>query len=342
MRPPVCSLVLALSLTFAGAPTGHAAESPIPTGEAAKLAVLPLKIDGQVDEVTRTRWTASLRDGLSRGNAEVVDDAQVAPYIEGSCNQQSCYDKVRANSGATHIVRATVVNKNRDYLLKIDLLDARTGSVVVSSEDRCEICGSEEVGKSLDSQGALLQTRLAAQGKGPAVLYLDTSPSGAIVFIDGEAVGTTPLERPVLEGQHKVRVSLNGYVAEERELSFVNGVREELKLPLQRTPGNPRTRALGAAGVAGGILLIGGGIGLVILDDFEYKKNCDGVNKDADGDCKYVYNTGPLGAVLIGAGAILGTLGAVALHRHRGATPARTKQERAFVVPRGLGVMGRF
>jgi len=332
--------VLALSLTFAGAPTGHAAESPIPTGEAAKLAVLPLKIDGQVDEVTRTRWTASLRDGLTRGNAEVVDDAQVAPYIEGSCNQQSCYDKVRANSGATHIVRATVVNKNRDYLLKIDLLDARTGSVVVSSEDRCEICGSEEVGKSLDSQGALLQTRLAAQGKGPAVLYLDTSPSGAIVFIDGEAVGTTPLERPVLEGQHKVRVSLSGYVAEERALSFVNGVREELKLPLQRTPGNPRTRALGAAGVAGGILLIGGGIGLVILDDVDYKKNCDGVNIDADGDCKFVYNTGPLGAVLIGAGAIVGTLGAVAIHRHRGAAPA--KKERAFVVPRGLGVMGRF
>lgn len=344
MRTPVCSFVLALSLTFAGAPAVGAAQEPaIPTADAQRLAVLPLRIDGQVDEVTRTRWTASLRDGLARGNAAVVDDAQVAPYIEGSCDRQSCYDKVRANSGATHIVRATVVNKNRDYLLKLDLIDARTGSVVVSSEDRCEICGNEEVGKSLDSQGALLQTRLAAQGKGPAVLFLDTDPSGAIVFIDGEAVGTTPLERPVLEGQHKVRVSLNGYVAEEREFNFVNGVREELKLPLQRTPGNPRTRALGAAGLAGGILLIGTGIALVALDDREYKKNCSGANKDIDGDCKYVYNTGPLGAVIIGVGAILGTLGAVALHRHRGASPAKDKaKERAFILPTGFGVRGRF
>jgi hypothetical protein len=54
-----------------------------------------------------------------------------------------------------------------------------------------------------------------------------------------------------------------------------------------------------------------------------------------------VYGTGPLGSVLIGVGAILGTLGAVALHRHRGATPAK-KKERAFILPTGLGVRGRF
>jgi hypothetical protein len=341
VRPPRRSaLVLSLSLILAGVPGVRAAEPSIPTAEAQRLAVLPLRIDGQADEVSRTRWTASLREGLARGTSEVVDDAKVAPYIEGSCDRQGCYDKIRANSGATHIVRATVVNKNRDYILKLDLIDASTGTVVLSSDDRCEICGTEEVGKLLDSQGALLQTRLAAQGKGPAVLFLDTSPSGAIVFIDGEAVGTTPLERPVLEGDHKVRVSLNGYVAEERELNFVGGVREELKLSLQRTPGNPKTRALGVVGLTGGILLIGTGIALLALDDAEYKKNCTAANMDADGDCPRVYNTGPLGAVIIGVGAILGTLGAVAIHRHRGA--ALPKKQRAFVVPTGLGVIGRF
>lgn len=329
---------------FTGVSVARAAEPALPTTEGQRLAVLPLRVEGQVDDVTRKRWTAALRDGLSRGDSQVVVDAQVAPYIDGACDRQSCYDKIRANSGATHIVRATVVQKNRDYLLKIDLLDARTGSVVVSSDDRCEICGNEEVGKLLDSQGALLQTRLAAQGKGPAVLYLDTSPGGAIVFIDGEAVGTTPLERPVLEGDHKVRVSLNGYVAEERALTFVNGVREEVKMSLQRTPGNPKTRALGAAGLAGGILMIGTGIALVALDDVEYRRGdkCTGANIDADGDCKFVYNTGPLGAVFIGVGAILGTLGAVALHRHRGAAKDKKGKDRAQVLPSGLGVFGRF
>lgn len=340
MRPPVRSaLVLSLGLTLAGSPAVHA-EPAIPTADAQKLAVLPLRIDGQVDEVARTRWMAALRGGLARGSSEVIADAQVAPWIEGSCDRQSCYDKVRANSGATHVVRATVVQKNRDYLLKLALIDASTGVEALSSEDRCEICGTEEVADLLDSQGALLQARLAAQGKGPGVLFLDTKPSGAIVFIDDEAVGTTPLERPILAGPHKVRVNLNGYVAEERELSFVNGVRQELKLSLHRTPGNPRTRAIGAVGLTGGILLIGAGIALVALDDAPYKKNCTGNNVDIDGDCKFVYNTGPLGAVFIGVGAILGTLGAVAIHRNRGA--AAPKKQRAFVVPGGFGLMGRF
>ena len=37
---------------------------------------------------------------------------------------------------------------------------------------------------------------------------------------------------------------------------------------------------------------------------------------------------------------VAGTLGAVAIHRHRGA--AKAKKERAMVIPTGLGVMGRF
>jgi hypothetical protein len=337
VRPPLCSVLLSLSLMFAGVPARRAAAAEPAVERETKIVVLPLRIDGQVDEAARTRWTEGLRGGLSRGSLTVVPDAEVRPYLEGSCDRQACYDKVRANTGATHIVRPTVVIKNRDYLLKLDLLEASTGKVLMSNEDRCEICGTEEVAGLLDSQGALLQTRLAAQGKGPAVLMLDTRPSGALVLVDGEVVGTTPLERPVLEGPHKIRVSLDGYVAEEREINFVNGVREEVSLPLQRTPGNPKTRALGAAGLAGGLVLVAGGITLVALDDREYP--CKDAEMDAQGDCPDLFNTAVAGALMIGAGAILGTLGAVALHRHRGAKPG---SKRAQVVPTGLGLRLRF
>ncbi len=331
--------MLSLCVALAGVQV-RAAEAA--AGEEPRLVVLPLRVDGQIDAATRERWTAGLRDGLGRGDASLVDPAVVAPFIEGSCDRQTCYDRVRANSGATHLVRTTVVAKNRDFLLKLDLVDARTGEVVLSEDENCEICGSEEVVSLLDSQGALLQTRLAAMGTGPAVLVLDTKPAGALVYVDGEVVGTTPLERPVLEGSHKIRVSLNGYVAEERELKLVNGAREELNLTLQRTPGNPKTKALGAAGLAGGLLLLGAGVALVALDDTPYKPTCKGDGVDADGDCKSLYGTGPLGSVLIGAGAILGTIGAVALYRHRGARLDKHKGKRSVVVPTGLGVAGRF
>lgn len=333
--------MLSLCLSLAGVQVQAA---PAPGGDEPRLAVLPLRVEGTIDGETRERWTAGLRDGLLRGQAQLVDPAQVTPYLEGNCDRQSCYDRVRANSGATHILRTTVVAKNRDFILKLDLIDAKTGEVVLSEGETCEICGSTELVTLLDSQGALLQTRLAAMGSGPAVLVLDTRPSGALVFIDGEVVGTTPLERPVLEGSHKIRVSLNGYVAEERELTLVNGAREEVELSLQRTPGNPKSRALGAAGLAGGLVMLGAGIALVALDDAPYKKTCVGDGVDAQGDCKSLYGTGPLGSVLIGVGAILGTIGTVALIRNRGAKQGEraAKKERAAVVPTGLGIAGRF
>ena len=43
-------------------------------------------------------------------------------------------------------------------------IDAKTGEVVLSEGETCEICGSTELVTLLDSQGALLQTRLAAMG----------------------------------------------------------------------------------------------------------------------------------------------------------------------------------
>ena len=334
--------MLSLCLALAGAPVHAAAPAAAAgavQGEAQRLAVLPLRVDGQVDAETRERWTEGLRKGLERGDAALVGPAAVAPHLDGSCDRQACYDKLRTGSGATHVVRTTVVAKNRDFILKLDLIDATTGAVVLTEDDVCEICGAEEMVTLLDSQGAMLQTRLAAMSTGPAVLILDSKPSGAVVFIDGEIVGKTPLERPVLEGSHKIRVSLDGYVAEERELKLVNGAQERLQVDLQRTPGSGKSRALGAAGLSGGLLLLVSGVALLVLDDLEYNKNCSGANKDADGDCRFLYNTGPLGGALIGVGAILGTLGAVALHRNRG---ARTDRRRAHVAPRGLGLVGRF
>lgn len=334
MRTPLCVL---LSCALATAPLSAGADATDINAER-KIAVLPLKVEGKVDEATRREWTNGLRRGIGRGDFVVAEQAQVEGVADAACDSKSCWDKLRGATQATHLVRTQVTIKNRDYALKLQLVDASSGAVIVSTEDRCEICGVEEVSNLLDSQGALLQTRLAAMGKGPPVLVVDTKPSGALVFVDDEVVGTTPLERPVLEGAHKVRVSLPGYVAEERELSLVPGVREQVTLELQRTPGSPKRRALGAAAFGGGLALLGGGLALVAIDDREYKGDCSGMNVDADGQCKWLFNTAVGGAVAAVAGAVLTTLGVVALVRNRNVKPAR----QAWVVPRGLGVFGRF
>lgn len=338
MRTPLCVL---LSCSLAAAPWTLAEAQAARETEAEperRLAALPLRVAGQADEATRKAWTEGLRRGLSRGSFGVVEQADVDAIGDASCDRQGCWDRIRS-TGATHFVRTAVELKNRDVAVALDLVDAKSGKVLVSTGDTCEICGVEEVVNLLDSQGALLQTRLAAMGKGSPVLVIATDPPGALVSIDGEVVGTTPLERAVLEGAHKVRVSLNGYVAEERSLTLVPGVREQVALDLQRTPGNPKTRVLGAVALGGGVALLGGGIALLALDDVEYKPRCEGINIDADGDCRYLYNTAWGGAAMAISGAVLVTLGIVALVRNRG--PVRPAKQ-ARVLPTGLGLQARF
>ncbi|WAS92451.1 PEGA domain-containing protein [Nannocystis punicea] len=338
MRVPLCVLLgWLLAMPPAGvvwaAPAGGAATQ----ATSVQIAVAPLQVAGQVDEATRTGWVAGLRRGLGRGNFTLLEQEVADRAGEPGCERQACLDALR-QAGATHVVRTGITMKSRDFLLELELVDAASGAVIFKSQEKCEICGVGEVADLLDSQGALLQTRLAALGQGPPVLVLDTRPSGALVYVDGEVVGTTPLERPLLAGARKIRVTMNGYVAEEREQTFVAGAREDVVIELQRTPGNPRSRALGGAALGGGVALLGAGVALLALDDMPFKKRCSGTEVDADGDCRWLYNTGWGGAALAVSGAVLLTLGIVALVRNRAPRPSRS----AVVLPTGLGVMARF
>jgi PEGA domain len=45
-----------------------------------------------------------------------------------------------------------------------------------------------------------------------APLAIESKPSGAVVFLDGKQVGTTPLTFPLVKvGAHAVRITLEGY-----------------------------------------------------------------------------------------------------------------------------------
>lgn len=239
-----------------------------------RLGVLPLRVEGRVDEATRTSWVAGLRGGLSRGSAPLVDEVALAQALAG-CVEQECLDRAR-ESGATHAVRGGVAKQSRDFLLELEVVDLATGEVVVRSAETCEICGVAEVTELLDSQGALLQTRLEALGKEPPA---DT----------------------------------------------------------RWAPGSPRQRALGWAALGGGVGLFGAGVTLLALDDRPYKKRCTGADRDAEGDCRWVFKTSWGGAALAVTGAVLVTLGIVALVRNRA---LRTK--RMTVLPTGLGLVARF
>ncbi len=318
---------VALLLMVAGLPVAHAQDPTLPeptasgdaAGAGATAAILPLAIDGEISDVDRDALTTELVDGLRRGAFAVVEPSEVAAAESNAstCANADCVKKISGATGATHVVRARVLIEDRDYTVTVDLYDGGSGTVVASSSDNCEICGIAEAGNLMATAAATLRTKLDALAQGPATLAVTSEPAGAEVRIDGELVGTTPFEGPVIAGKHVLRLSLEGYITVEREVTFVEGVKENRSFQLDKVPSRLPNRpwgwaaiGLGAAGLVTSAVFFAfdaqnGGEGR----PYKLGGACDGDNVDADGDCREVWDTELIAYPTAIAGAALTTLG---------------------------------
>jgi len=343
-----CSLALTLALAAAplqasatAAPSTAAAPSTGPAELAAadsRLAVLAIAVTGTADESTGPRLLGHLKKGLERGAFTIVDPAEVERHAPDGCSEQRCLTALRTQASASFALRAKIAVNDRDYVVHLDLLDTRTGDVLATSEERCDLCGSAEAGNLVATQSALLRRALEDIIQGPSRLVVDSQPAGALVLVDNQLIGTTPVDQPVLEGEHVVRVMLDGYVSDERKVKLQRGVRERLDLQLRRSPRLARTRSVGWATLFTGVPVVAAGVGLLILDGRE--KRCDAGDRDILGNCPYVYNTDLGGAAALAAGTALITIGAMLLLRTRDRPQPR--RPRAFIGPTGFSVVGRF
>lgn len=334
---------------------------PVVAAEPAKprAAIVPLAIEGELSEADRATLTERLVDGLQRGNFEIVtpDAVQGAKADAVDCGKPKCFAQIADATDATHVVRTKIVVRDRDYDVEIELYDGRTGSSLAKTTEGCEICGIADAADLVDSGAATLRTKLDALAKGPSTVALTSSPDGAEVRIDGEIVGVTPLERPVVPGKRVLRVSKEGYIAVEREVTFVEGVSEQLSFELEKVPSRLPSRPWGWVSLGLGIGGVGAAIAFAVLGGKDppvpYKVGgaCRGENVDADGDCRRVWNTEwhVLGFGL--AGAALTTLGIAILLNTRAKPKGERKADRKAkkkasanfgVGPGSFTVRGRF
>lgn len=73
----------------------------------------------------------------------------------------------------------------------------------------------------------------------PAKLTVQSSPTGATVFVDGQKVGVTPYERPIRGGGRRVAVELRG-VREERDVVLQFGEPQTVDFRLSGVPAESR------------------------------------------------------------------------------------------------------
>lgn len=315
--------------------------APPPQGSGrSRLAVLPIVIAGTQNATIAPRVLGHLQQGLARGAFTLVGAAEVERLAAGACDV-ACLARLGAATGATFALRTEVTVNDRDYKVHLELVRTADGTVVAASDERCDLCGRDELGVLVETQAALLRKELEGQIKGPPRVTITTSPPGALIFIDGEIVGQSPLERTLVDGKHVVRVALDGYIAEERPLTLSAGVREAVDIQLRREPRAARLRAVGWAGVGVGVPALAAGVALLVLNGRPIRSDCDAAdrNQDLGGNCRWIHDTDWGGAVALAAGAALLGVGITLIRFHRRG-PSAT--DRAGLRPGGLGLVGRF
>jgi hypothetical protein len=75
----------------------------------------------------------------------------------------------------------------------------------------------------------------AIQEGSAALLYVQSSPAGAEVYLDGQLVTTTPFQlSEITPGQHTIRIELQGYRTWSSLISVEPGARIRIAAALER------------------------------------------------------------------------------------------------------------
>lgn len=107
--------------------------------------------------------------------------------------------------GVTPVVVENVPKGNASVSFRLKGFRGETRQVVVSPDGRSQTVNVKLTGL-------------------PATLKVVSEPEGARVFVDGDYQGKTPTSAPQLAaGRHTVRVELNGFADQEREVTVENG-----------------------------------------------------------------------------------------------------------------------
>lgn len=252
-----------------------------------------------------------------------------APATASCLSERRCIGELLSKNEAEALLQARITaspaQKDMDYEVELDLIDAQVLLSAANERLRCAACTLPQATAQLSTAVAKLLERGRARARG--TLALDSSPSGAMVFLNGQQMGTTPYERPVFAGDQRLELRLQGYENRLLELRVEKGevvsrtvALEQAALkaaPAALLPAAPRPAdrrrsrlplwlGLGLAGA--GVLL--GGFGISALS---VSQSCSPETPPTALHCRDYYDSTPTGGALLGVGLGLVVGGAIAV-----------------------------
>lgn len=228
--------------------------------------------------------------------------------------------EARASTSNVVAIRVEVTSKKtKDVRITIEWFVK--GHNAVSSRRSCDACTDATLSTTLDAMlSDLAKSKPGMMGR----IKVGGEP-GMSVLLDGATIGVTPLEQPIVAGEHKVRLAQDGRMGEEKVVTVAaDGTTEvELTAPPAVTP--PKSsRVMIGVGLAG----IGAGAALYLTSE------------EPSGMNRTYRDTKKLGLGVAGGGAALALAGVIiilATGGNSGPTVAMTSDGGTVV-----GWVGRF
>jgi hypothetical protein len=192
----------------------------------------------------------------------------------------------------------------------------------------CERCTDVTLRSTADELMAAL-VALGGNAKTAGKVKISSTPAGAKVVIDGDAIGVTPLEYDLKSGSHKVTVSHADHREDSRDFTISSGETTTLDISLE-TSG--RSKKLVPA------ILLGSGAALLVTGVVLFALDEDHPAPVGPQEPTY-RDTAPLGIGLAIGGAVVGGIGGYLLYRQK-----RSSAPVAAVTPNGatFGWAGSF
>ena len=247
----------------------------------------------------------SFGEGITKREREPLRE-RFNHVLETVCAPPPCTEECSEDEAR---VGVEIRGDDRNYTLEWTADDPRLGEPLTLTSP-CELCSLVELQDQLATDLGSLCSALSSLDAGPGRLRVMSTPSGAVVRVNGRKVGKTPWSGELAAGDYAVEIEARGYESESRTLQLVGGgVEESLSVILMSEATGPslarRPWWPAWTGIGVGVVLGIAGTALIAINGKEWGGRCTGPNVDAFGNCSHVYATRPLGIALasIGAGA---------------------------------------
>ena len=97
----------------------------------------------------------------------------------GSCDGPTCLQELARTSGARYLLRGTCVIEGSTYRVRLDLVDGATGTVTVSRQDTCEICTEHDVVEATNIAASALKATFDRTARESTT---STSSAGTVAY----------------------------------------------------------------------------------------------------------------------------------------------------------------